>query len=1055
MFKRLLLLSLLFLIAISAHSQKYDMNLFEGIKPRNVGPGGMSGRVTAIDVVHENPDIMYVGTASGGLWKSEGGGVVWEPIFDNEKVASIGALAINQNNPDEIWVGTGEGNPRNSQTSGYGIYKSIDGGKNWISLGLKETRNIHRIFIHPDNSDVVYVGVQGSAWSDSEHRGVYKTTDGGKNWEKLLFVNNRTGVADMVIDPENPNKLIVGMWEFRRWPWFFKSGGAGSGMYVTYDGGKNWEKRTYEDGLPYGEIGKIGLAIAPSNTDVVYALIESKKNALYKSEDGGFKWSKVQDKDIGGRPFYYADLGVDSENEHRLYNVFSNVKVSNDGGKTFEMLLGWDRVHGDHHYWYVHPTDGSLIIDGNDGGMAISRDRGKTWRFVENLPVAQFYHIEVDLEQPYNILGGMQDNGSWRGPAYVWRKGGIRNGYWEEIAFGDGFDVIVDHKSDRYGYGMSQGGNVRRLDFKTGASRLVKPTHPDGEFLRFNWNAAIAQDPFDSSIIYYGSQYVHKSTDEGANWEIISPDLTTNDPEKQKQAISGGLTYDVTGAENYTTIISIAPSPVEKGVIWAGTDDGNIQITKDGGKSWTNTVAKLKGFPKGAWVAQINPSTFNKGEAFAVLNDYRRGNWSPYLYHTKDYGKTWTNLVDENKVWGYALSFVQDPVESNLMFLGTEFGLNVSFDGGQSWNEWEKGYPTVSTMDMRIHPREHDLVIGTFGRSAWVIDDIRPLRALAKDGKNIWSKKLYTFEAPDAVLAHYKQAAGTRFHADAMFLGENRPYGAMISFYLKDLKAQEDKDKPAQKADTLIAKVFNASGKEIRELKVPAKKGINRFSWALDRAGVRNPGSKKPKPDVPQAGGPNVLPGTYTVTVYYEGDSSSTSVKVKNDPRLDIKDQDLLEAEKLVVRLMEDVTKATEVVDNLREAKSFLKEISGKASDKTESVKEEMKEKHKALKEKMEDLEGLFVPGEDVQGIFRDPALLNYKIGSAAAYVQGTGSVFSTFGTPDPVFYAPSEANKKQVEFMEKELNEALSKVESFFDTDWKAYTDYVKGLELEFVKEF
>ena len=440
---------LLLLIQMSLAAQNFSTELLKDMKPRSIGPGGMSGRVTSIDVVHDNTDIMYVGTASGGLWKSESGGVKWEPIFENEATASIGAVAIQQSNPSVIWAGTGEGNPRNSLNGGYGIYRSLDGGHSWDLMGLEKTRHIHRILIDPTNPNIVYVGAIGSPWGAHKERGVFKTVDGGKTWSKILFSNNNTGVGDMVMDPTNPNKLIVALWEHKREPWFFNSGGEGSGIFITHDAGKTWKKRTTKDGLPEGKLGRIGLAIAKNKPTIIYALIEAKKNALYKSIDGGFSFIKVNDKDdIGNRPFYYSDIFVDPQNENRIYSVFTYVNVSEDGGKNFKQLMpayGVDNgVHPDHHAWWIHPSNGNFMMDGNDGGMNITRDGGKTWRFIGNLPVAQFYHIAVDNELPYNVYGGMQDNGSWRGPAYVWRSQGIRNDYWQEISFGDGFDVLPD-----------------------------------------------------------------------------------------------------------------------------------------------------------------------------------------------------------------------------------------------------------------------------------------------------------------------------------------------------------------------------------------------------------------------------------------------------------------------------------------------------------------------------------------------------------------------------------------------------------------------------------
>ncbi|MGB3465323.1 MAG: hypothetical protein WBA74_08635, partial [Cyclobacteriaceae bacterium] len=892
--KILLILCLAGLISMPLSAQKLDMDMLKGMKARNIGPAGMSGRVTSIDVVADNPEVMYVGTASGGVWKSTSGGIKWDPIFDEEKTASIGAVAIQQSNPSVVWVGTGEGNPRNSLNGGFGVYKSLDGGKNWKYMGLGETRHIHRILIDPTNPDVVYIGAIGSPWGEHPQRGVFKTTDGGKTWNKILYVNDKTGVSDMVIDPSNPNKLIVAMWEHKREPWTFNSGGPGSGLYVTYDGGENWEKKTDEDGLPKGELGRIGLAIAPSSPNIVYALVESKKNALYKSTDGGFTWTMINNKrGIGNRPFYYSDIYVDPQNENRIYSVFTYVNVSEDGGRSFKQLMpayGVDNgVHPDHHAWYIHPDNPKFMMDGNDGGLNITRDGGKTWRFVENIPVAQFYHINVDNEFPYNVYGGMQDNGSWGGPAYVLKAQGIRNSYWQELAFGDGFDVVPDPDNSRYGYAMSQQGYVSRYDRKTGYNHLIRPTHPDPDMrLRFNWNSAIALDPFDNNTIYFGSQFVHKSTDRGNTWTVISPDLTTNDPEKQKQDQSGGLTMDATGAENHTTVLAITPSPVQKGVIWAGSDDGLIHLTKDGGKNWTK-VSNPAGMPAGAWIPQIKVSAKNAGEAYVVVNDYRRYNYEPYAYRTRDFGQTWTRIVDQNDVDSYVLSIVQDPVESDLLFLGTDDGLYVSIDGAQNWTKWTNGYPTVSTKDLVIHPRENDLVIGTFGRSAYVLDDIRPLRAMAANN-SATDKNLTIFEPPTAILAQaFQQPSGTRFGADGLYQGENRRNGAMISYYFKkpeDKKksAEEDSSKKKKKKkkddtpapgaakdsvkvsyDSLIFTFYNKD-ELIRTIKMKAPKdeGLNRMYWQMNEKGVGRP-SRNERKSTREPGGVTVQPGEYKV----------------------------------------------------------------------------------------------------------------------------------------------------------------------------------------------
>ncbi|MGB6150443.1 MAG: hypothetical protein WBG48_00505 [Pricia sp.] len=797
------------------------MDLVQDLKPRNIGPGGMSGRVTAIDVVLTDPDIMYVGTASGGLWKSTSGGIKWEPIFNKEVTASVGAVAVQQSNPSVIWVGTGEGNPRNSLNGGYGIYRSLDGGKSFQPMGLEETRHIHRIKIDPTDPNTIYVGAIGSPWGEHPERGVYKTTDGGKTWKNILFVNEKTGAADLIMDPANPNKLFAAMWEHRRYPWFFESGGKGSGLYMTHDGGENWKEITEEDGFPKGNLGRIGVAVAASSPNVVYALVEAKKNALYKSEDGGFKWKKINDKDdIGNRPFYYSEIYVDPQNENRVYSVFTYVNVSEDGGKNFEQLMPAYRVdngvHPDHHAWWIHPENGQFMLDGNDGGLNITKDRGKSWRFIGNLPVAQFYHINVDNEYPYNVYGGMQDNGSWRGPAYVWKDQGIRNSYWQEIAFGDGFDVVPDKDDSQFGYAMSQQGYVSRYDHITGNNYIVRPTPPnDSTKLRFNWNAAIAQDPFDNATVYFGSQFVHKSTNKGQTWEIISPDLTTDDPAKQKQDESGGLTMDATGAENHTTLLVIEPSPIEKDMLWAGSDDGRVHYTTDGGGDWIDVSANIADLPKGSWIAQIKASNKNKGEALLIANDYRRFNYTPYAYRTKNYGKTWERIVDENDVESYTLSIVEDLENPNLLFLGTDDGLYISFDAGVQWQKWTEGYPTVSTKDLVIHPRENDLVIGTFGRAAWVLDDIRPLRALASD-MSVLKKDIQLFEPPTAYQAAYQQPTGSRFGADAIYNGENRKKGAMLTYYIKEGKKAKDSISDGNASD-------GGETSELKEMRKPSE----------------------------------------------------------------------------------------------------------------------------------------------------------------------------------------------------------------------------------------
>ncbi|PQB04623.1 WD40/YVTN/BNR-like repeat-containing protein [Aureitalea marina] len=1055
---RKLLALFLLLTAIPLLSQSVSQDLLKSMKPRNIGPGGMSGRVTAIDVQLSNPDVMYVGTASGGLWKSTSGGIKWEPIFDDQPTASIGAVAVQQSNPSVIWVGTGEGNPRNSLNGGFGVYKSLDGGKNWISMGLEKTRHIHRIIVDPTNPDVVYVGAIGSPWGEHPERGVYKTTDGGKTWKQILFNNIKTGVADMVMDPSNPNKLIVAMWEHKRDPWFFKSGGEGSGIYITHDGGDTWKEMTDAEGLPKGDLGRIGLAIARNKPNVIYALVEAKKNALYKSTDGGFNWSKVNDKnDIGNRPFYYSEIYVDPENENRVFSIFTYVNVSEDGGKNFEQLMPAygvsNGVHPDHHAWWIHPENGQFMIDGNDGGLNITKDGGKTWRFIGNLPVGQFYHIAVDNEYPYNVYGGMQDNGSWRGPAYVWRSQGIRNHYWQEISFGDGFDVVPDRDDSQFGWSMSQQGFVSRYDWKTGNNYSVRPTHPDPDMLlRFNWNSAINIDPFDNNTIYFGSQFVHKSTDKGLTWEVISPDLTTNDPEKQKQSESGGLTMDATGAENHCTVLVIEPSELEQNMMWAATDDGRVHYTRDGGASWNEVTKNIKGLPAGSWIVQIKASNKRQGEALLVANDYRRFNYTPYVYRTTDYGASWTRIVDQNDVISYALSIVEDPIEKNLLFLGTDDGLYVSFDAGANWDKWTNGFPTTSVKDLVIHPRENDLVIGTFGRAAWILDDIRPLRALAKD-KSILDGNIKLFDPPTAYQASYREASGTRFGGDALYNGENRDYGSIMKYYFQkkeeeksddsqeEENSEADKDKPSK--DSLYMKIYDGS-RLIRSLKrkIPDTTGVFTWTWFMDEAGVDRP-SRTIRKRRNEPGGTSVKPGTYRAELSYLDQTSKTNVTVASDPRLDVTQKAINESYDRS-KVLEGMTQtAADAVKQLVESKNVTEDFNKRMKKEDKDKYKDLIDESKEVTKKIDSIVALYLGKvDDRQGITRSPL----------------PTVMSRMGTAR--FYAASRPNgmtateNRLLQQAREALQSALNTTNGFFTDDWPAFKAKLEAVELSPFKE-
>jgi len=1031
----ILFLTLLF---CSAKAQNVHDQL-KNLKPRNIGPAGMSGRVTSIDALYSNPDIIYVGGASAGIWKTDNGGATWKPLFDDQPLLNIGALKIQQSNPSVIWVGTGEGNPRNSLNLGDGIFKSLDGGVTWKRMGLEATRNIHRIIIDPTNPDVVYVAAIGNPYGVHEERGVYKTTDGGESWEKILYTNDTSGCAELLMDPSNPNKLIANMWQHRREPWRFTSGGWGSGIYITIDGGKNWEKLDSGNGLPSGELGRCGLAFAPSQPSRVYAKVEATKNGFYKSDDGGFNWELVNSNpsEVTDRPFYYNEIYVDPKNENRIYDIHSTVSLSEDGGKSFNTLIPYSGIHPDHHAWWIHPTDEQLIIEGNDGGIGISRDRGKTWRFDEQLPFGQFYHVHVDNELPYHVMGGMQDNGSWRGPAYDWVDGGIRNYYWDNLWGGDGFDVLPDPENSSWVYAMSQGGYLGRYHITTGQQEFIRPPAPDEKTkLRFNWNSGIAQDPFDPKTIYYGSQFVHKSKDKGTTWEIISPDLTTNNPAQQPDE-TGGLTLDITGAENHNTILAIAPSTLNRNVIWVGTDDGNVQLTRDGGKSWTNFRGKIKGMNMGAWITQVHASRYNEGEAFVVSNDYRRGDFAITIFRTKDFGKTWENMLEKKYIRGYALSMIQDPVEPNLIFVGTEHGLWISYDNGKKFEQFTNGFPSVSTYDMAIQEREADLVIATFGRALWVMDDIRPLRAIAKAGGTVPSKSIRLFEPPVSYQAEYRTATGYEWSTWGLYEGQNRKRGAMISFMFQQTEEMKQ-------GDTVLIEVYNSNNERVRSIQYNADEGLNRYFWNFDTKGSRQPGRPKSEPGAPELGGGYpVAPGNYKVIVKQGKVADSVQLTVKADPRIPFNLAVYEAKRKLSDRLQNHVDLLTAAMDRLADAEETIAKlensIKGNKEKEADSLRKSCSEIKKKIKELKEPISGR---SSDKQGITRfSDRTTTSVIWQARTEITGKISM-------------PTALSQRMVEEAEKAIKESISTIDAFFNDSWKKFRKQAEETPLKLFKE-
>lgn len=869
-------------LAHGAEQAPFSSSTISGLGARNIGSAAMSGRVSAIAAHHEPSGkiTLFVGAASGGVWKSEDGGTLFKPVFDEQPVQSIGAIALDPKNSKNVWVGTGEAWTRNSVSIGNGIYRSSDGGETWTRVGLPTSERVAQILVSPQNGETAYVAVPGALWSDSPDRGLYKTTDGGRTWNQILKGGNlSTGCSTIAMDPTNPDVLFAGMWDFRRKGWTFRSGGDGpdapsaSGLFRSSDGGATWTEVTPENakGFPTKPYGRLALAIAPSNAKRVYAFVEGKDSALFVSDDGGASWDK-RDKStwMVWRPFYFANLIVDPKNPDRIFKTDGALIMSEDAGKSFATVGGFQGAHGDVHDVWIDPTNPQTVIAGDDGGMWYSVNGGSKWWKGNNLPISQFYHVSVDDADPYRVYGGLQDNSSWVGESQY--PGGINNQQWENMFGGDGFWMFPDPADPDYVYAEAQGGNIGRVNRKTHEGRDIQPKPNYKEKLRWNWNTPIALSPNEKGTIYIGAQFLFRSRNQGQSWDRISPDLTTNDPEKQKQEQSGGITVDNSAAEMHTTIYSISESPKDKNVIWVGTDDGNVQVTRDAGKTWTNTVANIPALPKNSWVSWVQASNFEPGTAYATFDRHTFGDHTAYLYKTADFGKTWTPLITPQElsgVQGYAHVIKEDVIKPNLLFLGTEFGLYVSIDGGKAWAQFKGNrFPAVAVRDIAIQPRENELVLATHGRGIWIIDDITPLRALTPE--LLGQEAAFVAARP---VQQRIQGNGGWANGDAVFVGDNPPDAAVITYY--------------QRSRHLFGKlkieVLDSTGRVVDELPASKRPGLNRVTWSMREKPPRVP----PAAQLAGAGirGPRLLPGVYTVRMTKNGNVTETKLNVGLDRR--------------------------------------------------------------------------------------------------------------------------------------------------------------------------
>jgi photosystem II stability/assembly factor-like uncharacterized protein len=779
----------------------------QALKPRNIGPTSMGGRVTNFAVYEKEPRIFYVATAGGGLWKTTSAGTKFAPVFQYESSVALGAVTVDQDNPDIVWVGTGEENSRNSTSWGDGVYKSIDGGKTWEHLGLENTQHISAIRINPKNKDIVYVSALGKLWGPSEDRGIYKSTNGGKTWSNVLKApNDMSGSIELLMDPRNPDVLIAAMWEKKRTAYSFASGGAGGGIYKSTDGGKNWKKLS--KGLPDSDYGRIGISRFNKNPDVLIASIESKENrGVYKSTDNGDSWTFLNN--INPRPFYFSTPMIDPVDENRIYLPAVNFHYSDDGGKTFKVMQS--DIHVDYHAIWINPKDNNYMLVGEDGGVAVTRDRGETWEHLNNLPIGQFYAVAADMRQPYWVYGGLQDNGTWGGPTQT-DKGSITFADWRFINGGDGFHVQVDPSDWRIVYAESQGGAINRQNMQTGESQFIRPRPPQGEKYRFNWSAPILMSPHNPKTIWFGGNKLFKSVDMGSNWTEASPDLTTDNADKL--APGGGVSPESTGAENHCTIITISESPMKAGVVWVGTDDGNVQLTQDDGKNWEKIT--VPDVPEFTWVSRVMASQHVLGRAYVCFDGHRNSDFNSYVYVTEDFGKTWTKLSSgfgKNQV---AYTIVEGRKNPDLLFLGTEMGLFTSLDRGQSWSRIHKevGFPTVRVDDLLIHPRDLDLIVATHGRSFWTM----PVGALEQLTKANLEKDVFLCEP--ALSYFFGRVFDGWFEGDRLWSAPNTQPGTTIYYNLKN--ATEDK------VEVFIKTV---EGKQLARLSGTGKQGLNGVDW--------------------------------------------------------------------------------------------------------------------------------------------------------------------------------------------------------------------------------
>ncbi len=1024
--------------ALSVPAQTLKDDTLKGMKWRLIGPF-RGGRVLAVEGVANQPNVYYFGAVAGGVWKTTDGGLTWTPIFDKQPIASIGSIAVAPSDPNIVYVGTGEACIRGDISFGNGVYKSLDAGRTWTHIGLDDTRHIGRVIVDPRNPDVVFVAALGHAFGPNKDRGVFRSTDGGKTWQNVLFKDDKTGAVDITFDPNNAHVLYASLWQALRTPWSFDSGGPGSGLYKSSDSGATWQ-RLEGHGLPEGVLGRIGVSVSPTDSNRIYALIEAEEGGLYRSDDAGATWEKINDDHrFRQRAWYFTHLFADPKSADTVYVLNTGMYRSTDAGKTFEVLPA---PHGDRHDMWIDPTNPNRMIEGDDGGATISTDHGKTWSAQNNQPTAQFYHVATDNRFPYYVYGAQQDNST---VAIASRSdgGAIGQKDWYSVGGGESGYVVPDPRNSNVVYAGSYGGLITRFDKGTGQVQDVSPwpLNPIGHGAiemkhRFQWTAPIAVSPHDPATLYFGGEVLFETTDSGATWSIISPDLTRND--KSKQASAGGpITKDNTSIEYFDTIFAIAESPLEKGVIWAGSDDGLVHLTRDAGKTWSDVTPK--DFPEWGTVSIIEPSSADKGTALMAVDRHRLDDFQPYIYVTTNYGKSWTRITNGLPAASYVHAVREDPKHRGLLFAGTETGIYVSFDGGGHWQSLQLDLPVAPIHDLVIH--DDDLLAATHGRSFWSLDDISPLREIS-DSIQQESAHLY---AP---------AASIRFQGESFqvpkgwALGSNPPSGAIIDYSLKTA-SKDAIQLEILDADGKLIRKYSSKKKNEEELPkeepepekdkdtLPAEAGLNRFVWDLRY----EPASKVPGTTSwgGSEDGPLVLPGSYQVKLTAGGRSYTASVDVKLDPRVATSIDDLKKQLDLALKIRDRVTEAHDAVNQLRDLRAQLEALRKRLA--SDDSHRDVATAAGDLVKKISAVEERIIQPKSKSS--EDP--LNYPSEVADQMV----ALGSTVNSADA---APTAASYDVFDELNRRLDEQLAKCKDIKEKDLTAFNEMVEKANIPLI---